>query len=125
MPDPEPPTAIPFATAGVLVGILVLGLAVSRLGALPALRIVLVLQLAIAAAESAVHGLHHLDNPDGAENCQVLTVSQQLHGEPAPEQPRLVPLAVLATATMPVVLDEVTRPLRRPDMGRAPPPPLT
>jgi hypothetical protein len=77
--------------------------------------------LAVFAAESALHSVHHIGDPRGAEQCLVLSFSQHLSadcpsltGTPLPARDPGCTVA-LASAGRPVEF-----PLR-PDQGRAPP----
>jgi hypothetical protein len=81
----------------------------------------LVVVLTVFVAESTIHSVHHIADPRGAAQCQVLSVAQHVHGgaaaaeitadAPADVGPLLVTLSdpLLAAPTL------------RPDQGRAPP----
>jgi hypothetical protein len=74
-------------------------------------------------AESGVHSVHHLTDPNGATACQVLSVSQQVTGDLptsalVPREPAVAGLLVVPT-TPPIPADAP----QRPDRGRAPPVP--
>jgi hypothetical protein len=87
-------------------------------------RALLSLLIAITAAETSVHSIHHLDDPGGAKDCQVLTVAQQFHADAAPELRDADPLVALPSDVVVVVLSGATQSVRRPDQGRAPPLPI-
>jgi hypothetical protein len=114
-------TAVPVLL--VLVAVLLLGTGAACAPGATA-RVLLSLLIAVTAAESAVHSVHHLDDPGGAKECQVLTVTQQLHADTAPALPDGVPLAALRSDVVAVVLHGATQSVRRPDQGRAPPLPI-
>jgi hypothetical protein len=82
---------------------------------------VLALLVVVASAESGVHSVHHLDDPRGGAECQVLTVTQQLHGETSPELPSGAPALVFRAYVLAAVPPDAPAPARRPDAGRAPP----
>jgi hypothetical protein len=68
--------------------------------------------------------VHHLDDPQGGADCQVLTLTQQVHGETAPEPPSLAPAAVFGAHATLAAADQAAKPVHRPDEGRAPPRPI-
>lgn len=123
-PAAEAPAATPHASGVVLLVVLfILGLAaVRRPGA--TVNGLLATLLLVAAIESAVHSVHHLDNPQAATKCQVLTVTQQLHGETSPEVPSGQPVATFRAYAAPVLPWVAVPSVRRPDEGRAPPLPI-
>jgi len=122
-PVTETPTATPWAPVAALLGILLLGLS-AILRPLDTVRVLLALLLVIAAAESAVHSVHHLDNPRGGASCRVLTVTQQLHGDTSPELPSGAPVEEFCSDTVSAAPHDAAQFVRRPDQGRAPPFPL-
>jgi len=88
-----------------------------------ALAIGLVAILAVLGFETALHSVHHLDEPDAAASCSVLTASTQLSGVAAP----VADLSVQEDISGPVLgLDRVWLlpfcAIRVPE-GRAPPAP--
>jgi hypothetical protein len=122
-PAAEAPAALPLVPAATLLGAILLGLGAARWPA-PTARALLALVIAVAAAESGVHSVHHLDDPQGGATCQVLTVTQQLHGETSPELPsgaRAVEFQPYPVAAVP---HDTAQCVRRPDEGRGPPLPL-
>jgi hypothetical protein len=81
-----------------------------------------VLFLVVFVAESSVHSVHHLTDPQGAAQCQALSLAQHVHGS-IPAGPTV---GALQTDTGPllITLADAVRadaPIR-PDVGRAPPP---
>ena len=118
------PTAIPLAPAAALLGVLLLGLSAGR-RPVATVRVLLGLILIVVAAESAIHSVHHLDNPRGGASCLVLTVTQQLHGDTSPELPSGAPVEEFSSDTVTAALYDAAQFVRRPDQGRAPPFPLT
>jgi hypothetical protein len=86
--------------------------------------VLLALLVLVGGVEGAVHSVHHLDSPQGAASCTVLSVSQQLHGEVAPEQPSGAPAADHRPYLAPASPHDVAPSVQRPDQGRAPPLPL-
>ena len=99
-------------------------LLVGVLASLPRRRAVafgLVLLLAVFAAESGIHSVHHLADQQGSMHCMIAAASAHLHGVALDNaiEARWLPTPVGA-----VVAAEPTRPgarLLRPDEGRAPP----
>lgn len=122
-PAVETPPAIPWAPAAALLGALLLSLSAVRWPVATA-RVLLVLILVVAAAESAIHSVHHLDNPRGGASCRVLTVTQHLHGDTSPELPSGAPVEEFCSDTVTAALHDAAQFVRRPDQGRAPPFPL-
>ena len=122
-PAVEAPLAIPWAPAAALLGVLLLSLSAVR-WPVGTVRALLGLILVVAAAESAVHSVHHLDNPRGGASCRILTVTQQLHGDTPPELPSGAPLEEFCSDTVAAALHDAAQFVRRPDQGRAPPFPL-
>ncbi|HTO12076.1 MAG TPA: hypothetical protein VMQ51_10915 [Candidatus Binatia bacterium] len=117
------PAASPLASVAPLLGILLLGLGAARRPA-TAVRVLLALLLVVAAAETGIHSVHHLDSPEGSASCRVLTVTQQLQGEIVPELPSGAPLVEFWSYTVVAVPHGTAQSVRRPDEGRAPPIPL-
>ena len=122
-PVAETAAASPLASVATLLGFLLLGLGAARRPA-TTVRVVLALLLVVAAAETAIHSVHHLDNPQGSASCRVLTVTQQLQGEIAPELPSGAPLVEFCSHTIAPVPNGTAQSVLRPDEGRAPPLPL-
>ena len=122
-PAVEAPPAIPLAPAAALLGVLLLSLSAVR-WPVETVRALLGLILVVAAAESAVHSVHHLDNPRGGASCRVLTVTQQLHGDTSPELPSGAPVEEFCSDTVSAAPHDAAQFVRRPDQGRAPPFPL-
>jgi len=122
-PAAETTAAIPVAPVVALLGVLLLGLGTLR-RPVTAVRVLLALLVVVAAGESAVHSVHHLDNPQGRANCQVLTITQQLHGEAASELSSAVPVAEFCSYKVAAVPPDTAKTVRRPDEGRAPPLPF-
>jgi hypothetical protein len=121
-----PPPSLVAAPGGPLPSWLVPVIALAVAGAMTrrsprATAAVVLALLAMFAAESSLHSVHHLGDPRGAEQCLVLSFSQHLSADcPFPHATPLLVRArggtvVLARAARPVVF-----PLR-PDQGRAPP----
>jgi hypothetical protein len=122
--DLAPPASsavLPFVL--VLVAMLLAGVAIAR-APVTTVRVALALVLAITAAETALHSVHHIDDPAGAKDCHVLSVTQQLHGEAAPERPGMAPLVELRSDVTIAAARGTAQAVRRPDQGRAPPLPL-
>jgi hypothetical protein len=122
-PAVEAPPASPWAPAAALLGVLLLTLSAVR-RPVETVRALLGLILVVAAAESAIHSVHHLDNPRGGTSCRVLTVTQQLHGDTSPELPSGAPVEESCSDTVTAALHDAAQFVRRPDQGRAPPFPL-
>ena len=122
-PVVEAPPAIPWAAAAALLGVLLLSLSAAR-WPVETVRALLGLILVVAAAESAIHSVHHLDNPRGGASCRVLTVTQQLHGDTSPELPSGAPVEEFCSDTVSAAPHDAAQFVRRPDQGRAPPSPL-
>jgi hypothetical protein len=122
-PVTEAPATPPLAAAAALLGVLLLGVSTVR-WPVPTARVLLALLIGGAAAESAVHSVHHLDDPRSGASCQVLTVTQQLHGETSPESPSGAPVVQFRPYTVTAVPHDTAQCVRRPDEGRAPPLPL-
>jgi hypothetical protein len=100
----------------------VLGLAVALVRHSRRLTVwTLALILLVFVADSAVHSVHHLNDPRGAAHCQVLSLVQHLHGNaaacptvgsvPTDAGSAFVPAATFPRSDVPL----------RPDQGRAPP----
>jgi hypothetical protein len=117
----SPRAIVPVLLAAVAVLFLVTGAACAPV---VTVRVLLSFLIAITAAESALHSVHHLGNPQGAKDCQVLTVTQQLHADTALELPEGVPVDTVCSDVVAVVLHGATQSVRRPDQGRAPPLPI-
>jgi hypothetical protein len=122
-PAVEAPPAIPWAPAAALLGLLLLSLSAVR-WPVETVRALLGLILVVAAAESALHSVHHLDNPRGGASCPVLTVTQQLHGDTSPDLPSGTPVEEFCSDTVTAARHDAAQFVRRPDQGRAPPFPL-
>jgi len=126
-PDSPPadvdPTANPLAFAAVLAGALLLGLRAVR-RPLTTMRVLLALLVVLGATESAIHSVHHFASPQGGAKCQVLTITQQLHGWTSPELPNGVPVAEFRAYAATDESPDAMQSVRRPDDGRAPPSPL-
>jgi hypothetical protein len=134
VPRPATDIAVSFATTAsstpgtvtlvtVVVAALLLGAGAVR-APVTTLRVVLALLATVTAAESALHSVHHLDDPTGAKDCQVLTITQQLHGDAAPESPSGVPPGELRSHIVSFDARDTAQAVRRPGQGRAPPLPL-
>jgi hypothetical protein len=77
--------------------------------------------LAVFAAESALHSVHHIGDPRGAEQCLVLSFSQHLSADcPSPSATLLLARDPGCTVALASAACPVEFPLR-PDQGRAPP----
>jgi hypothetical protein len=121
-PESSPP-AMTLAPAAALLTAVLLGAGIVRHGLATTARVLLALLLVTAAAEGALHSVHHLDDPQGSADCQVLILTQQVHGEMAPEPPSLAPAAVFRVHATLAAADQTAKPVPRPDEGRAPPHP--
>jgi hypothetical protein len=121
--DPAPPASSAVRPLVLVLAMLLAGVAIAR-APVTTVRVALALLLAITAAESALHSVHHIDDPAGAKDCHVLSVTQQLHGEAAPELPGIAPLVELRSDVTIAAARETAQAVRRPDQGRAPPLPL-
>ena len=119
-PAVEAPPAISWAPVTVLLGVFLLSLSAVR-WPVETVRALLGLILVVVAAESAIHSVHHLDNPRAGASCPVLTVTQQLHGDTSPELPSGTPVEEFCSDTVTVALHGAAQFVLRPDQGRAPP----
>ena len=122
VPAAETLARLPVAPAAALLGVLLLGLGAARPSTTA--RVLLALTIVVAGAESAVHSVHHLDNPQGGATCRVLTITKQVHAETSPELPRGVPVAECTSYAIVDVPRGTAQSVRRTDEGRAPPLPL-
>ncbi len=81
----------------------------------------LIPMLTVFVAESTIHSVHHIDDPRGAAQCQVLSVAQHVHGDaPAAEITADAPADVGPLLVM-LADPLLAAPALRPDQGRAPP----
>jgi len=106
-----------------VVATLATALALLRPSGRRALAFTLIAILAVLGFETALHSVHHLDEPDAGASCLVLTASSQLSGVAAP----VADLSLHEDTSDPVVaLDRAwlvpSCALRVPE-GRAPPAP--
>ena len=106
-----------------VVATLATALALLRPSGRRALAITLVAILAVLGFETALHSVHHLDEPDAGASCPVLTATSQINGVAAP----VTDLTVQPAAPTPIgVVDPAWLlpfcSLRVPE-GRAPPAP--
>lgn len=83
--------------------------------------LVLVLLVAVAGAEGAIHSVHHLSDATGAERCPVATSAEHVSAAAVGVTPSLLPMA-LALEPVPIASPLVVRggaPVRL--AGRSPP----
>lgn len=81
----------------------------------------LVLLLAVLAAETGVHSVHHLGNAVASQSCPVAATAQHLSGVDA-EPPMLCGLELAASGeTLPTAAAPASTRALAPDAGRAPP----
>lgn len=86
-----------------------------------ALAVALAFFLSVFALEGAIHSVHHLDDPQQAAKCQVLSVSQHVTGDSPDTVALEIPPAdsgLLVIGSPNSLLPDL---LFRPDQGRAPP----
>jgi hypothetical protein len=106
-----------LAVAGVVAVALALGRAAGR----RALVLALVAVLTVLAFETALHSIHHLDEPDGGASCLVLSATAQVNdvSPPAVDAGISPPASARIAGTSPAALPPL-RLIRAPE-GRAPP----
>ena len=80
----------------------------------------LALLLGFATFQGALHSAHHLENPEEADQCQVLAVSEHLSGVGV-ETPGVCSQLPAAEAPAPARTVRGLATVFRPDTGRAPP----
>jgi hypothetical protein len=79
------------------------------------------LALGVLTLETAVHSVHHLDDPETAATCAVLSGSQHLSWGEAQAIAADAPSLCAAPAPLPQAEDAPPSPIYRPHRGRAPP----
>jgi hypothetical protein len=118
-PPIDHPADRALSVAAMLALLLVAGGSLRCLG--PTVRGGLAALLLVTSIESAIHSVHHLDNPRAGASCPILTVTQQLHADTSPPTPTGLPTLVFHAYGAPVPFEVAPKTLRRQDESRAPP----
>jgi hypothetical protein len=85
------------------------------------IRLTLAFIVGAFAFETAVHSVHHLGDPDGAEACTAYASSQRVTGDVAQDTPVVAPLEADWRSPAESAPDIAPPRFSRPDEGRAPP----